>query len=132
MSNARELQAQRLGEDHRAAVGRDDRPVGELEVVGRHAHRAVGVDAGQLGAVAARFAQRSLDTVLAHELEEVEAEVADVGPALAVDDHVVDVEGGDLGQVGVLDEGAVGLEPQELAVEHGHDEHPPVGQPAEP
>ena len=61
---------------------------------------------------------------------EVEAEVADVGAAEGVDDHVVAVERGDARQVGVLDE-ARRLEAQEPLVEHRDDEQPAVGQPAE-
>ena len=88
----RDSVAERLVDDQRAAVRRDDRAIGESEVLGGHARRPVRIDAYE-GCGAERGA--------AHE---VEAEVADVGAALGVDDHVVDVPGRHRGQVGVLDQ----------------------------
>jgi hypothetical protein len=70
-----------------------------------------------------------LDRVAGHQ---VEAEVADVRAALGVDRHVVEVAGGVPAQIGVGDQGAVGLAAQDPAVAHRDDEQPAVGQPAEP
>ena len=50
--------------------------------------------------------------------------------ARAVDDHVVALAGRERREIGVLDE-RVALEPQHAAVEHRHDEHAAVGEPAE-
>ena len=60
----------------------------------------------------------------------VEAEVADVRAAVRVDHHVVARAGRERREVGVLDE-PLALESEHAAVEHRHDEHPAVGQPAE-
>ncbi len=57
---------------------------------------------------------------------EVEAEVADVGAPHLVDDHVVERVGGQVAEVGMLDDGAVGLAAQDPPVLHGHDEQAPV------
>ena len=113
-----EARAERLGDDQRAVVG-DDRAVGEPQVLGRDARAAVGVDPHERG---------RLRLAAAHQ---VEAEVARVGAALAVDDHVVEVAGGELGDVGVLGDGAVGGAAQHAPVLHRDDEQVAVGQPAE-
>ena len=60
----------------------------------------------------------------------VVAEVADVGPTRGVDDHVVAVEGGEAGEIGVHDETAA-LESEEPAVRHRDDQQAAVREPAE-
>ena len=62
---------------------------------------------------------------------QVEAEVAHVGVAVAVDHHVVGQAAAVLGDVGVDRDRAVGRPPQHLLVAHRHHEQRPVGQPAE-
>jgi hypothetical protein len=62
---------------------------------------------------------------------QVEAEVADEGPATAVHDQVVDVSRGMTGEVRVHDEDPVRLPAQNLPVAHGDDQQPPIGQPAQ-
>ncbi len=61
----------------------------------------------------------------------VEAEVAHVGAAQPVDEHVVDGPAGDVLEVGVHDQGAVRLPPVHTVPVHRDDQHPPVGQPAQ-
>jgi DNA-binding transcriptional LysR family regulator len=63
---------------------------------------------------------------------EVEAEVAGVGAALAVDDHVVEVAGGELGDVGVLGDRAVGARRSTRRSFIETTEQVAVGQPPEP
>ena len=79
MSNAVSRGPQRLADDQRAAVGSDHRAVREVRSSAATLHRAVGVDAGQLGHRWSGSASAS-SPVSRHE---VEAEVADVGAALA-------------------------------------------------
>jgi len=62
---------------------------------------------------------------------EVETEIADVGPAARVHDHVVGVEGEHGREVRVQRETAVRLAAQQLALPNRHHEETPVGQPAE-
>ena len=71
--------ARGLADDQRPAVGGDHRPVREQQVVGEDAHGAVRVHPHQLRG---RRVGESL---------QVEAELADVGAAGRVDDHVVEV-----------------------------------------
>src|SRR5439155_1203744 len=84
----RQPMRQRLRDDQRAAVGRDDRTVRKRQLVGGARDGAVGIDArearraGRLAAVA------------------VEAEITDVGAAHRVHDHVVAGTGGQRGQIG--------------------------------
>ena len=111
--------ARRLADDQRAPVGGDDGAVGEEEVLGRDRRRPVGVDAHQRGRAGVRAAH------------EVEAEAAHVGAAVAVDDHVVEVPGAELADVGVLGDRAVGRPPQDAVVAHRDDEQRSVRQPAE-
>ena len=89
MSNALSRARHALADDHRPAVGGDDGAVRERQTVGRDTGRPVGFDGDQ-----ARVA-RLLAAV------HVEAEVADVGPARCVDDHVVALPGRERGEVGV-------------------------------
>ena len=49
-----------------------------------------------------------------------------------IDEHVVQVPRGQPGQIGMLDERTVDLTPQDLAVAHGNDQHPAVGQDPSP
>jgi hypothetical protein len=100
-------------------VAEQHHAVGEEQVVGDGLRGAVGVDAGH---------GRPGDRVAGHE---VEAEVADVGAAPVVDDHVVEVLGDEPRQVGVLDQRPVVLAAQDAVVTHRDDEHPPVGEEAE-
>ena len=60
----------------------------------------------------------------------VEAEIADIGAALPIDDHVVDRAGRDPGQVGVERKLAVGVGQQALAKHRQHDQ-PSVRQDAD-
>ena len=53
-------------------------------------------------------------------------------PTHAVDDHVVELSGDALGEVGVGDQGPVGLAPQDAPVQGGHREQAAVGQPPDP
>src|SRR5471032_1686752 len=59
----------------------------------------------------------------------VEAEVADIGAALCVDDHVVAKTGGDRFQFRLDGELAIG-EAHQALVGHAHDQHRAVGSPA--
>ena len=61
----------------------------------------------------------------------VVAELADPGAARSVDDHVVARAARERGQIRHLGE-PFGVEPQQPPVEHGHDEHPPVGVEPQP
>jgi hypothetical protein len=115
----REPPAHGLAHDQGGAIGGDDRSVGEVEALGCGLNAAVGLH------------QRDRRRSRRGPVVEVEAEVADVGAALPVDDHVVAVEGGHAGQVGVVDQPAARLEAQQLAVGHRDHEQPAVGQPAQ-
>ena len=96
-----------LGDNQRGAIRGDDRAVGELEALGGGADRAVGGDERERGGAGLV-------------VQEVGAEVADVGAAGGVDDHVVGVRGGDGREVGDLGE-PVAFEAQQLAVPHRDD-----------
>ena len=63
---------------------------------------------------------------------QIEAEVAHIGPAGRIDDHVVAMKGGEGRQVRVLEQTAVRLPAQQAPVLHGHHEQAAVRQPAEP
>ena len=63
---------------------------------------------------------------------QVKAEVAHERPALPVDDHVVEVTGGQLGQLRMRADAAVGAASQNPAVLHRHHKQVAVRQPAEP
>ena len=109
----------RLRHDQRAPVRRDDRAVRELEAVRRLAHLAVLGDE--------RERRRAHPAVG----EDVRAEVADVGAAPRVDDHVVAVPRRHRRQVGDLLQPAGRDVAHQLAVRHRDDEQRPVGRPAE-
>ena len=115
----RQALAERLGHHQGVAAVGDDHAVGEQELLDHHPGLTVGLDADEAGA-------GGLGTGV-----DVEAEVADVGPAVVVDDHVVAVEGGQLGEVGDVVH-AVGVESHELALDHGDELQAPVGEPAQP
>jgi hypothetical protein len=61
---------------------------------------------------------------------QIEPEVADVGTALCIDDHVVAVEGCDVAQFGMDDQPVV-VEAQHSAIGHRHHEQRAIGQPSE-
>ena len=82
------------------------------------ARGAVGVDADQRG-------RRRVGAG-----HQVEAEVADVGAAGGVDDHVVEVPAAVLADVGVLGDGAVRRPAQDPVVAHRDDEQRAVRHPA--
>ena len=113
------ITTERLADDQGATVGRDHRPVRECERGGGDLRAAVGAYQRQVGRLelTARF--------------EVEPEVADIDVAVGVDDHVVAVPGGDVGQVGVLDQRAVAVVAHDPAARHEHDDECAVGQPAD-
>jgi len=117
-SEGRQPVRERLGDDERAAVRGDDRAVREGEVVGRGLDAAVGMHEREHGGP-----ERLAGLV-------VVAEVADVGSTRGVDDHVVAVEGGEAGEIGVHDETAA-LETEEPPVHHRDDQQAAVGEPAE-
>ena len=105
--------------DDQGAVG-DHAAVREVEVLGDRRGRAVQVDprqggGGQVGTV-----------------HQVEPEVAEPGAPLGVDHHVVGVAGHVVREVGVRDQRAVVLAPQELRIVLGDDQQASVGEPAEP
>ena len=102
-----------------APIRRDHAPVGEEQPVGDGADVAVDGDERERGGA-----------VVSLGIVEIEAEVPDVGVAVTVDDHVVAVVAGDVGQVGHLDQVAVD-EGEQAAVGHGHDEQGPVRAPSE-
>ena len=110
--------AEALADDEGAAVGGDHGAVRELQATGGDLDGAVGSDQREIG-----FTEVGAGV-------EVEPEVADVGVAGGVDDHVVAQAAGDAGQVGVLDERPA-VVAEELLVLHRHDEEPSVGQPAQ-
>ena len=62
----------------------------------------------------------------------VEAEVADVGAAAAVDDHVVAVRTGASVERSACTTSAPSSNRSTLPIDHRHDEHATVGQPSEP
>ena len=111
-----------LGDDQRLAVGCDHHAVGKREIVSRNAGIAVGRDEDQAGV-------RSLVATA----EEIEAEMANVGPALRVHDHVVAVEGGQPAHAGRLRPSgrtAGRLQTPPIDAGHGRHETTPRGEPA--
>ena len=108
-----------LADDHRPAVGRDDRAVGEHQLVGCRMDGAVRVDAGQHGGA------RLLAGMA------IEAEIADIGAALRVDHHVVAEPCREGAEFRLDRELAVGKAHQP-SVGHAHDQHRAVGPPAQP
>ncbi len=75
--------------------------------------------------------QRDIAELMVGPTHQIEAEVADVALPLGGDDHVIGVSGEQVVQVGVLDQAAVGLLPQDAAILHRDHEHAAVGQPAQ-
>ena len=90
-----------------------DGSVGKGHVLRGHMRRPVGVDADEHGVRGRRWIEEG-GAALFDEAVEVESEVAHIGATVGADDHVVAVEGGHGGEVGVVDEGPVRLE-----AEHG-------------
>ena len=102
--------AERLADDERAAVGCDDRAVGKGEPLRPHGRRAVGPHECQI-----RWSERGAAV-------EIESEVADVRVPDGVDHHVVAVERGDVGEIGVFDEPAGTVAAHQLSRGHEHSE----------
>ena len=116
----REALPHRFADDQRATVVADHRAVRELELPGRDARLAVRGDEDQVGVAGRATAVQ------------IPAEVAHVCATLAIHHHVVAVEAGQAGEIGVLGLPARGVDTQELSIAHRHDEQAPIGQPAEP
>src|SRR5262245_20639875 len=73
----RQPMRERLADDQRLAIGRDHRAVGEQQVVGGFRRLAVGIDPHDAGRALCLAAMA------------VEPEIADPGPPVAIDHHVV-------------------------------------------
>ena len=52
--------------------------------------------------------------------------------AVVIDQHVVQMPRGETVQVSMGDKRTVGFTPQDLAIAHGHDQHPAIGQEPNP
>ena len=111
-----------LRDDERATVARDGAAVGEHERAGLLADPAVRCHENEAGGAADRHGLPAVPVRIAG--------VAHVGVPTTVDDHVVGITGADAAEVRVLHQ-AVGIEAQQLAIEHRYDEQPAVGEPAE-
>ena len=98
--------ADRLGDDERRSVGRDDHAVGEVEVVGHDGDGVVGVD--------------PRDDATLERLR------TDVGAATIVDDHVADARRDDVGKVGERFDG-LAVVAQQCATFGGGDQQRSVG-----
>ena len=111
--------------------GQQHHAVRELHVLGGTRTVPSGSTRRAACPAARRPGRAPTDAVVRDLLVQVEPEVADVGPAAGVDQHVVGVERGDVEQVRVQREHPVRLQPAHGAVLHRHHEQPAVGQPAE-
>ncbi|MCP1844358.1 hypothetical protein J2R78_007325 [Bradyrhizobium sp. USDA 4538] len=92
-------------------VGGDGNAVGKPQAFSNDARTAIG-----------RHEDDPADRTAALRRRQVEAEIADIGASLPVDDHVVDRAGRDLGEIGIERQRSIGKPQQPLPEHRQHDD----------